>query len=120
MHVVRFCALGAACGAIVTAVAPGVAVATLGIVICGASLAGVYPAVLGIAGERFQSHSGTVFGILFTVALAGGMILPWLAGQIGGAAGLRWVFVMVAGAFTAIVLLTFLLRRGSEDAILVP
>jgi hypothetical protein len=53
-------------------------------------------------GCEFQSHSGTVFGILFAVALTGGMMLPWLAGHIGGAIGLRWVFGMIAASFAAI------------------
>lgn len=61
-----------------------------------------HPAAPGIAGDRFQSRYGTVFGILFAVALAGGMALPWLAGQIGGAAGLRWTFVLIAAAFGAV------------------
>jgi fucose permease len=74
--------------------------------VTGVSLAGVYPATLGIAGARFESHSGTVFGILFAVALAGGMTVPWAAGQIGGAAGLHWVFVLVAASFAAILCLS--------------
>jgi fucose permease len=101
-----FCALGAGAGAVLAAVAPSLAVAAFAIVLCGCSLAGVYPTVLGIAGELFKTHSGTVFGILFAVALAGGMLLPWLAGQVGGTAGLRWVFVMIAASFAAIGLLS--------------
>ena len=58
----------------------------------GWALAGIYPAVLGIAGARFQSHSGTVFGILFAIALMGGMIVPWVSGHVAALAGLRWVF----------------------------
>lgn len=96
------CACGACAGAVLAGVAPGPQVAVLAIVLCGWSLAGVYPTALGIAGARFQSHSGTVFGILFAVALAGGMILPWAAGHIGGAMGLRWVLGMTAAAFAAI------------------
>jgi fucose permease len=111
----RLCAGGAALGALLAAAAPlvpwpmpfiGCAVA-----LCGWSLAGIYPTVLGVAGARFESHSGTVFGILFAVALSGGMILPWTAGQIGGAAGLRWVFVLIAGSFVAILGLSIVAGR---------
>jgi fucose permease len=105
-RVLLFCAAGAAGGALVSAAAPNTAVVGLGILLTGFSLAGVFPAALGIAGARFETHSGTVFGILFAAALSGGMTLPWLAGQIGGAAGLRWVFVLIAGAFTAILCLS--------------
>ena len=110
-RVLLLSACGAGLGALVSAVAPGPAVATLGIVICGCSLAGVYPTSLGIAGDRFRSHSGTVFGILFAIALAGGMVLPFIAGQIGAAAGLRWIFGMIAAAFAAIAALSRIARR---------
>ncbi len=105
-RVLTGCAAGACCGAVLTALAPTPAVAAFAIVLTGASLAGIFPTALGIAGSRFQSHSGTVFGILFTVALMGGMFLPWLAGQVAGAAGLRWVFGLVAAAFAAILALS--------------
>ena len=110
-RVLSLCAAGALCGALVTAAAAGPVSATLGILLTGFSLAGIYPAALGITGARFATHSGTVFGILFAVALSGGMILPWAAGRIGGAAGLSWVFVLVAGCFAAILSLIRTARR---------
>ncbi len=105
------CALGAGLGAVLAAAATGPGLAALGVTVCGFSLAGVYPTALAIAGDRFRSHSGTVFGILFAVALAGGMILPWVAGQLGGAVGLRSVFVLIAGSYAAIAGLSRLARR---------
>ena len=96
------CACGASIGALLAAIAPGPGLATIAIVLCGWSLAGVYPTTLGIVGTRFQSHSGTVFGILFALALAGGIILPWVSGRIGGSLGLRWVLALMAVTFAAI------------------
>lgn len=104
-RILLFSSIGACLGALVAAVAPGVAIATFGIWLTGWSLAGIYPAVLGIAGARFESHSGTVFGILFAIALLGGMIVPWVSGQIGATAGLRSVFVLVSGSFASIAAL---------------
>ena len=46
---------------------------------------------LGVAGSRFAAYSGTVFGIIFTIALVGGMSLPWAVGQVAAARGMRWV-----------------------------
>jgi fucose permease len=106
-----YCAGGAGAGALLAAIAPGPGFAAFAILLCGCSLAGVYPSALGIVGARFQSHSGTVFGILFAVALAGGMLLPWVAGQVGGTVGLRWVFGIIAAAFVGIVILS---RVGSR------
>lgn len=109
------CASGAGLGALIAALAPGPVVATFGIVLCGFSLAGVYPTTLGITGDRFQSHSGTVFGILFAIALAGGMLFPFTAGLIGAAAGLRWVFALVTASYLAILVLTTIARHNSFD-----
>jgi len=52
-----------------------------------------------------------VFGILFTVALSGGMLMPWVAGHLAEAAGLRAVFVLAAANFAAIAVLTGLAKR---------
>jgi fucose permease len=105
-RILLFCSLGACLGALVAATAPMAGVATFGIWLTGWSLAGIYPAVLGIAGARFQSHSGTVFGILFAIALLGGMIVPWVSGQVATFAGLRWVFGFVSACFAAVLLLS--------------
>lgn len=103
-RILAFCSLGACIGSILAVLAPTVAVAAIAIVFSGCSLAGIYPAALGIAGSRFESHSGTVFGLLLAVALAGGMTLPWLAGHIGNGYSLRWVFAMTAISFVAVLL----------------
>lgn len=104
-------ALLALAGALSVAFAPSVPVASAGIVLTGLALAGIFPTVLGIAGARFPEHSGTVFGLLFTVALTGGMTMPWLAGHLAAWAGLRLVFVLVAANFAAVAVLNAVARR---------
>jgi fucose permease len=95
-------AMIAAAGTLVLAFAPSAAIATLGIVLIGLALAGVFPSVLGFAGSRFSEHSGTVFGILFTVALCGGMTIPWIAGWLAQEMGVRSAFVFTAANFAAV------------------
>jgi fucose permease len=120
-HVILGGALLAASGALVIGAAPSAGIAGAGAVLTGAALAGIYPTLLGIAGTRFREHSGTVFGILFTIALAGGMLMPWLAGLLAERAGLRWVFALVAGNFAAIAVLNTAVRRaGSKSLAAVP
>ena len=80
-RILLLCACGAGVGALLAALASRPAVAAFGIVSCGASLAGIYPTALGIVGDRFRSYSGTVFGILFAIALAGGMIFRCWRGK---------------------------------------
>jgi fucose permease len=95
-----------------TATRPALAVAmTLAV---GATLAGVFPTVLGIAGARFPAHSGTVFGLLFTMALAGGMTLPWATGQLAAAWGLRPALGLAALQFLAIFALQWAVRAASS------
>ncbi len=96
---------------LVTASRPPVAVAMA--VILGATLAGIFPAVLGVAGSRFPAHSGTVFGILFTMALTGGMTLPWVTGQAAAVWGLRPALGLVVAQFLAVATLQWLVTAGS-------
>jgi len=81
------------------------------IILAGFSLASIFPTLLGVAGAQYPQHSGTVFGILFTIALCGGMTLPWIAGIAGQSFGLHAVFVQAALAFVAIFLLQRLVLR---------
>lgn len=109
-------AASAALGALVLAWAPTPVAAIAGAVFTGLALAGIFPTVLGLAAARFQEHSGTVFGILFTIALSGGMTIPWLAGHLADAAGLRWVFVLVAANFAGVALLSVAARKVGQEA----
>lgn len=109
-------AVVAAAGALLVSMAPSLGVAIAGVLMTGVALAGIFPTVLGMAGAAFRDHSGTVFGILFTGALSGGMLVPWIAGHLAEAVGLRAVFVLAAGAFVVIAILNGVVRRlGSSS-----
>jgi MFS transporter, FHS family, glucose/mannose:H+ symporter len=94
------------------AAAPTPALAIAGSVFMGLALAGTFPTVLGITGAAFERHSGTVFGVLFTMALSGGMVVPWVAGHLAEAAGVRAVFVLAAVNFVGVALLVLAARRA--------
>ena len=95
---------------LVTATSPYLAVAL--VVALGAALAGIFPAVLGVAGSRYPAYSGTVFGILFTMALSGGMTLPWVTGQAAAAWGLRKALGLVVLQFLAVLALQWFVTAG--------
>lgn len=82
-------ALGSTASVSVLLIASTEKVAILGVVLIGLSFASIYPTVLGLAGTQFEESSGTVFGVLFAIALTGGMTLPWAVGQIAETYGLR-------------------------------
>jgi MFS transporter, FHS family, glucose/mannose:H+ symporter len=106
-------AVVASAGTIAVSVASSTPLAIAGMLITGAALAGIFPTVLGMAGAAFRDHSGTVFGILFTVALTGGMLMPWIAGHLAEASGLRAVFMLAAANFAAVAVLNRMARTWS-------
>ncbi|HUK46396.1 MAG TPA: MFS transporter [Terriglobales bacterium] len=53
-----------------------------GTALIGLSYAPIFPTTLAIAGDRWPQRAGTVFGLLFSIALIGGMTFPWMVGQV--------------------------------------
>ena len=84
----------------------------IGIIGLGLSVAGIFPTALGMAGSRFSDSSGTAFGILFTIALAGGMSLPWFVGQISASHGLPLGFSLVITNALGIFLVQVVVSRS--------
>jgi fucose permease len=105
------CALASAAGTALLAFSRHPALSVLAVAWIGAGLAGIFPTALGIVGARYPGFTGTVFGLLLTAALTGGMLLPWLTGQVGEAHGLRPALVVVAVQFLVIAALAGLASR---------
>jgi len=98
--------------------APSLAVAGVAIALLGFSLAAIYPTCLGLAGARYASHSGTVFGLLIGFSLTGGMSVPWLTGRVaashGVPAGLSIPIVGAAAIFALQMLAGRMMRRENH------
>lgn len=60
-----------------------------GTALIGLSYAPIFPTTLAIAGDRFPQRAGTVFGLLFAIALIGGMSFPWIVGQVSQRVSVR-------------------------------
>lgn len=84
--------------------------AALCLIAAGASLAGIFPTMLGILGSRFEAQAGTVFGLVFAMALCGGILMPYGAAQLARA-DLRLALAVPAAAFALIALLAFPFAR---------
>ena len=81
-----------------------ISIAVIFVILLGLSIATIFPTVLGLAGSSYATHSGTVFGILIALALAGGMTLPWLVGKLAEAWGVRTgLFVVIFNALAVFV-----------------
>lgn len=75
-----------------------------GTALIGLSYGPIFPTALAIAGDRYPSRVGTVFGLLFSIALVGGMLFPWGVGQISQRVAIR-AGMLVPGAGTIGILI---------------
>jgi len=116
---VRGSALGVAVGMTWLLASRSTSIALICVILLGFSIAAIFPTVLGLAGGRYASHSGTVFGILIGIALTGGMTMPWLAGRIAGIWSIRKALFLVVLNALAIFLLQWIagnISRRQEHA----
>jgi fucose permease len=98
-------------GIVGLALAPSAPFAVAAILFTGVATSAVYPTVLGLAGAAFAEYSGTVFGILFSIALVGGMLVPWSLGHLAEAHGMRTGLVLPFACAAGIFILQAIAGR---------
>jgi fucose permease len=103
--------LVAALGVVLLLAARGETMAATALVVAGCGVATIFPTTLGLAGSRFEESSGTVFGILFAIALTGGISLPWTLGRLAEAQGFRAALLLPAAGFIAIAAIQAAIAR---------
>jgi len=101
---------GALVGAAVLLTNRSALMLSFGVLIIGLSYASVFPTVLAIAGDAYTKLAGTVFGLLFAIALIGGMSFPWLVGQISESLGIRFGMVVPLVGAAAICVVAWRVR----------
>jgi MFS transporter, FHS family, glucose/mannose:H+ symporter len=82
--------------------------ATVGVLFCGAGFAVIYPLVVERIGKRFPYYHPTVFNSIFSIAIAGGMLSPWLVGMLADSFG-AWVIMGLPALGTLMVVILLLL-----------
>lgn len=87
------------------ALAPNVSVAGIAVVICGLSYAPVFPTTAGTASTHFPKLFGTVFGMLMSLALLSGALIPPLVGFVAQRYSIRTGLGLLA-AIAALLFLT--------------
>lgn len=92
-------------GALILLLTHNIIAATIAVFILGAGFGTGYPVVLGYIGDLYPKMSGTAFSVAMTIAMIGGMLLPYLAGIIGDASGLKTSFLIVPVGLAAIFIL---------------
>ncbi len=87
-------------------------IAAVSVFMLGVGFAATFPTVLGFVGERYAALAGTAFSLVISMALVGGMLMPWLAGVIGASHGMRGSFVIVPTALLLLAILLGILVRS--------
>lgn len=87
---------------------PGMIFATA---VIGLGIAGIYPTVLGIAGNHFSGETGTVFGAIIALGLLGGTAGP-TAGGLAARHGILHVLWIPAVSAVAVGVLTAVVQTG--------
>jgi fucose permease len=88
-----------------------------GTALIGLSYGPIFPTTLAIAGDRYSERAGSVFGLLFSIALVGGMLFPWSVGEISQRLSVRaGMIVPLLGAVGIILLsaIVFVRYRNAE------
>ena len=107
-------AVGAVLGAGILIATRSVLMLTMGAIVLGLSYASVFPTALGIAGDAYQKMAGTVFGLLFAIALLGGMTFPWVMGQIAVATNVRAGMVVPLFGAMGICGMAWKIKKGRK------
>jgi fucose permease len=88
----------------------------VGVILTGSSFAPIYPTLLGIVGDRYDRFAGTLFGILFSIALTGAIGAPYAVGLIANRQSNILAGTVVPLIGTMLVLgFTLLATRGTKS-----
>lgn len=86
---------------------------SIGVGVIGLSHGPIFPTALAIAGDRYSAVAGTVFGLLFSIALVGGMTFPWAVGHVSQRFTVRiGMVVPLVGALGICCVSTILVRQS--------
>lgn len=112
-------AFGSVCGTILvlrSASAHSPAMMGAGVVMTGLSFGPIYPTMLGLAGDRYQRFAGTLFGMLFSIALMGAIIAPSAVGVLAKRQSNMLAGTVVPLIGTALVLVFTILATRREKS----
>lgn len=86
-------------------------VAVIGLMLLGAGLAGGFPIMLGLVGNRYAKLSGTAFSFVLFIALIGNMLVNYLMGIITHNYGIHYLIHVTFAELIAMVILSTLIFK---------
>ena len=101
-------------GSMILHFADSYAFAVSGLIFLGAGLAGGFPIMLGILGERFAERSATAFSVALVVGLTGNMLVNYLMGVIANRYGIHHVTTVIFIELTAMIILGYFIFRSQQ------
>jgi fucose permease len=100
-------------GCLLLSLSPWMAGAWVAVVITGAGFAPIYPLIAETLDGRFRYHPGFYNG-LFSIAVTGGMLAPWLLGYVDNYLGMRYVMLLPAFGSIVVLILAFLIMLDAH------
>jgi fucose permease len=88
----------------------------VGILLTGAGYSAIYPLAAESIATRFTYYHPGYFNGIFTFAMTGGILAPFVLGYVASAYGLRMLPLMAMGGSCAVLLLISLIRLGRKVA----
>lgn len=92
----------------------------VGTALIGLSYGPIFPTTLAIAGDRYSQRAGTVFGLLFSIALIGGMSFPWAVGQLSQRISIRTGMIVPALGVIGIICLSLAVLFEERKSVALP
>lgn len=103
--------IASAAGAGILLASRSISMMAAGAAVLGSAFAAVYPATLAMAADRYEQRAGTVFGLLFSIALIGGMLFPWGVGHLSQTFGIRTGMILPLAGGCVIALLAAVIQQ---------
>jgi MFS family permease len=98
-------------GNVLFSIGPNYSLLTIGLVLLGMGLAGGFPIMLGIVGEKFSERSATAFSFVLLFALTGNMLLNYLVGVIATKWGIEQLRLIIFIELIVMFILSVLIFR---------
>jgi len=86
-----------------------------GLILLGAGLAGGFPLMLGLVGDRYKELSGTAFSLVFVIALFGNMLINYGMGIIAQLYGIQHLITVAFIEWIVMIILCYNIL-GSKKA----
>jgi MFS transporter, FHS family, glucose/mannose:H+ symporter len=78
-----------------------------GLILLGAGLAGGFPLILGLVGDRYKELSGTAFSLVFVIALLGNMLINYGMGIIAQLYGIQHLITVAFIEWIVMIILCY-------------